>query len=141
MVVLVGAVLVAVGRGEEWAELRFSHEELDGEVLETQFAEWESKHRQAFAAEEREYRKAIWKTSFKMVEEHNARDRPYKLAMNEFAAMTPQEFHDAYLMQTPQPGCSATLKGGWKFQGLQEELCRVDVFSSFARESRKRVVR
>jgi len=86
---------------------------LEAELLDAQFGAWQSTHGKVYASEtEATYRRAVWAASLELVNKHNARDDVrYRLAMNEFADLTPEEFGSRYLMQAPQPGCSAT--GNW----------------------------
>jgi cathepsin H len=92
-------------------DLRGEHKSLMEEpLLGARFGAWMAAHGHNYSAEEVEYRKAIWVTSHHLVVAHNSQPSPppYTLALNQFAALTPEEFSRQYLMQAPQASCSAT---------------------------------
>jgi len=61
------------------------------------FKDWMSQYNKQYGIEEMAVRYYTWKNNYDLVQEHNAKDLSYKLEMNHFAAMTPEEFSALHL--------------------------------------------
>eukprot|EP01116_Phalansterium_solitarium_P008750 TRINITY_DN22712_c0_g1_i1.p1 TRINITY_DN22712_c0_g1~~TRINITY_DN22712_c0_g1_i1.p1 ORF type:complete len:543 (+),score=146.50 TRINITY_DN22712_c0_g1_i1:426-2054(+) len=62
------------------------------------------KHNKAYGPEELEYRRSIFEANSKFIQEHNARtDVTYKVAMNQFGDLTPEEMQ---AVMRPKPAVS-----------------------------------
>lgn len=69
-----------------------SADELPSWVYEA-FDAWSEKYDQRFdSASEREYRIGVFYENLKRIEETNAQQDSYKMGLNQFSAMTPEEF-------------------------------------------------
>lgn len=112
------------GKMTNYREIQIINPQLE-ESVDHHFEKWKKMFSIEFKIEELEMRKSIWTKSVKMVQEHNNNEtKPYTLALNRFAAMTHEEFHNAYLM--PQSGCSAT-KNGWLFDKSNDKSLPYEV--------------
>jgi len=97
IVIIVFALTVAAKRAEkDWRK---------------QFDEWRGQYNKIYNEFEIERRFQIFKENAKYIKRHNQKQLSYTLALNEFGDLTSEEFTQRYLLNAPQPKCSATNKG------------------------------
>ncbi len=89
--VLCGSLLLLCA----FAQSSFSREERE---LQSRFSGWMREHKRSYESSEFVRRWNTWKANAKFVEKHNSDPKQtYKVAMNQFGDMSPQEFKRVYL--------------------------------------------
>lgn len=79
------------------------------ESKDTAFEEWKSKYGVNWAASEEEYRRIIFMKNIEVINRHNADStQSYKMGVNQFTAMTDEEFFNTYL--DPKPEVAAPIE-------------------------------
>jgi len=88
MKVAVTLLMVALFAGSALALVRG----LSNEQSEWLFAKWMTQHGKVYTAEMAVHRYGIWRKNMDWIHEQNAKDLSYKVAMNEFGDMSPEEW-------------------------------------------------
>ncbi|CAK1543672.1 unnamed protein product [Leptosia nina] len=60
--------------------------------VEEKFKRFKSLHNKEYGSDEHEFRRTIFEENLRIVEEHNRNNLSYKMAINEFSDLTPDEF-------------------------------------------------
>jgi len=96
--------------------------------LEGEFDSFSSSFSKTYSTQyEKDLRLAIFKANYRYVQEHNANGLSYTLAVNEFADMTPEEFHASRLGLDAPPNLWGGLLGTkLNTSGLAEAPSSVD---------------
>jgi cathepsin L len=69
---------------------------ISDQALQLEFTQWMSQHGKSYSTDEFQYRWQTWKANRLFIEEHNAKNLSFTVAMNEFGDLSNKEFAKIY---------------------------------------------
>lgn len=77
------------------------------ESTHDEYLQWKAKFGVTFSSHEDNYRRLIFLENLDIIEKHNQDStQTYKMGLNQFSALTDEEFRATYLMNIPRRGKS-----------------------------------